>query len=46
MFARNPWNTQIGEQIAFADMGGRQTGWTGDRREFLGTYGRLAARRL
>ncbi len=43
MFARNPWNTQIGEQVAFADMGGRQTAWTGDRREFLGNYGRLSA---
>ena len=45
MFARNPWNSQSGEQVAFADMGGRQTGWTGDRREFLGSYGRLAAPR-
>ncbi len=45
MFARNPWKTQASEQIAFADMGGRQTSWTGDRREFLGPYGRLAAPR-
>jgi cyclic beta-1,2-glucan synthetase len=45
MFARNPWRTQVGEQIAFADMGGRQTSWTGDRREFLGPFGRLAAPR-
>ena len=45
MFARNPWRTQSGEQIAFADMAGQQTGWTGDRREFLGPYGRLAAPR-
>jgi cyclic beta-1,2-glucan synthetase len=45
MFARNPWRTQSGEQIAFADMGGQQTSWTGDRREFLGPYGRLAAPR-
>ena len=43
MFARNAWNTQIGEQVAFADMGGKQTGWSGDRKEFLGSYGRLAA---
>ena len=45
MFARNPWSTQSGEQIAFADMRGQQTSWTGDRREFLGPYGRLAAPR-
>ena len=45
MFARNPWSTQSGEQVAFADMGGQQISWTGDRREFLGPYGRLAAPR-
>ena len=45
MFARNPWRTQSGEQIAFADMAGQQTSWTGDRREFLGPYGRLTAPR-
>ncbi len=43
MFARNPWSTQSGEQVAFADMRGQQTSWSGDRREFLGPYGRLAA---
>ena len=43
MFARNPWKTQSGEQIAFADMCGQQSSWTGDRREFLGAHGRLAA---
>jgi cyclic beta-1,2-glucan synthetase len=43
MFARNPWKTQGGEQVAFADMEGMQTSWTGDRREFLGMYGNLAA---
>ena len=45
MFARNPWSTLSGEQVAFADMCGQQTSWTGDRREFLGPYGRLAAPR-
>jgi cyclic beta-1,2-glucan synthetase len=40
---RNPWNLSAGEQIAFADMGGLQSSWTGDRREFLGTYGSLDA---
>ena len=44
MFARNPWSTQSGGQVAFADMGGRQTSWTGDRREFLGPYGSSARR--
>ena len=42
MFARNPWRTQGGEQVAFADMSGRQINWTGDRREFLGAHGSLA----
>ncbi len=46
LFARNPWsappeNPSLGERIAFADMAGRQTSWTGDRREFLGRNGRL-----
>jgi cyclic beta-1,2-glucan synthetase len=36
MFARNPWNASFGERVAFADLAGRQTQWTGDRREFLG----------
>jgi cyclic beta-1,2-glucan synthetase len=36
MFARNSWNGEFGERIAFADMGGRQSSWTGDRLEFLG----------
>jgi len=41
MFARNPWNTTFGSRVAFADLGGRQTAWTGDRREFLGRNGTL-----
>ena len=36
MFARNAWNGEFAERVAFADMAGRQTSWTGDRREFLG----------
>jgi cyclic beta-1,2-glucan synthetase len=43
MMMRNPWNLSGGDQIAFADMGGMQSSWTGDRREFLGTYGNLNA---
>ena len=42
MFARNPWNSAFGSRIAFADLGGRQTDWTGDRREFIGRNGTLA----
>lgn len=41
MFARNPWNSQFGSRVAFADLADRQTQWTGDRREFLGRHGRL-----
>ena len=36
MVARNAWNGEFGNRIAFADLGGRQTSWTGDRLEFLG----------
>jgi cyclic beta-1,2-glucan synthetase len=41
MFARNPWNTAFASRVAFADLCGRQTQWTGDRKEFLGRHGRL-----
>jgi cyclic beta-1,2-glucan synthetase len=36
MFARNAWNREFPDRVAFADLGGRQTFWTGDRLEFLG----------
>ena len=36
IFARNPWNGEFATRIAFADLGGLQTSWTGDRLEFLG----------
>jgi cyclic beta-1,2-glucan glucanotransferase len=36
MFARNVWNGEFADRIAFADMAGRQTSWTADRLEFLG----------
>ncbi len=42
MFARNPWNQTFGSRVAFADLGGRQTEWTGDRRQFIGRNGTLA----
>lgn len=42
LFARNPWNTEQVGQVAFMDLGGTQTSWTGDRREFLGRNGSLA----
>jgi cyclic beta-1,2-glucan synthetase len=41
MFARNPWNIDFGKRIAFADLSGRQTSFTGDRRAFLGRNGAL-----
>jgi len=36
MFARNSWNRDFGDRIAFSDLGGAQTAWTADRTEFLG----------
>ena len=39
LFARNPWNADFGEHIAFADFAGRQIDWTCDRSEFLGRNG-------
>ena len=41
MFARNSWNEDFATRIAFADLGGAQTSWTGDRAEFLGCNGVL-----
>lgn len=42
LFAGNPWNRDVGGHVAFADLCGRQTDWTGDRREFIGRNGTLA----
>lgn len=39
LLVRNPWNTEFGGRVAFLDLGGRQTGWTADRTEFLGRNG-------
>ena len=38
MLARNAWNADFGDRVAFADLAGRQTAWTGDRTEFLGLH--------
>ena len=39
LLARNPWRGEFGSRVAFADLMGRQTSWTADRREFLGRNG-------
>jgi cyclic beta-1,2-glucan synthetase len=36
LFARNAWGGEFGGRIAFADLAGKHTSWTGDRAEFLG----------
>ncbi|MFA6457555.1 MAG: glucoamylase family protein, partial [Bacteroidota bacterium] len=41
MFAKNRWRTERQNRVAFADLAGRQTSWTGDRKEFLGRNGTL-----
>ncbi len=43
IFARNRWSAGFGARVAFADFSGRQTDWTGDRREFIGRNGTLGA---
>jgi cyclic beta-1,2-glucan synthetase len=42
LLARNAWSAELGDRVAFADLGGRQTSWTGDRTEFLGRHGTAA----
>jgi len=41
MIARNTWASDFAGRVAFADLGGAQTAWTGDRTEFLGRNGAL-----
>lgn len=43
LFAYNPWDIEFGKRIAFADLGGKQTQWTGNRAEFIGRNGSLEA---
>jgi len=43
LLATNPMNLTFGARVAFADLSGRQTEWTGNRREFIGRHGRLDA---
>lgn len=40
VFARNPWNEDFGDRVAFADFGNENT-LTADRTEFLGRHGRV-----
>ncbi|MDP3815755.1 GH36-type glycosyl hydrolase domain-containing protein, partial [Pseudomonas sp.] len=42
LLARNPWSIAFPGRSAFADLGGRQSSWTADRREFIGRNGNLA----
>jgi cyclic beta-1,2-glucan synthetase len=39
LLARNPWRMEFGSRVAFADLAGQQTSWSGDRTEFIGRNG-------
>ena len=41
ILARNPWSLSYSNRVAFADLGGKQTQWTADRKEFIGRSGGL-----
>ena len=43
LLARRPWSIAFPGRVAFADLRGRQTAWTGDRTEFLGRHGSVGA---
>jgi cyclic beta-1,2-glucan synthetase len=43
LLATNPWNRDFGSRVAFADLRGAQTDWTGDRKEFIGRNGTLSS---
>jgi cyclic beta-1,2-glucan synthetase len=42
LLARNTWGAASSGHVVFADLGGEQSFWTCDRREFLGRHGTLA----
>jgi len=39
VLAHNPWNTDFGERVAFADLGAGEVTASSDRAEFLGRHG-------
>jgi len=41
LFARNAWTVDFPGRVAFLDLAGKQTAWTGDRTEILGRHGTL-----
>ena len=41
VFARNPYNTEFPDRVAFFDVDGRTRTFTGDRNEFIGRNGSL-----
>ena len=43
MLARNSWREDFGQRVAFLDLCGAQESMTGDRTEFIGRNGALAA---
>ncbi len=43
VLASSRWNPVYADRVAFADLGGRQSAWTGDRREFIGRNGGLSS---
>ncbi|MGB6199321.1 MAG: glucoamylase family protein [Candidatus Acidiferrales bacterium] len=42
ILAHSVWGGEFGGRVAFADLGGKQTSFTGDRTEFLGRNGTVA----
>lgn len=43
LFSRNSWNSAFQSRVAFIDLAGLQTEWTGDRLEFIGRNQTLLA---
>ncbi len=43
LFADNKWSAAFDQRVAFLDLAGRQSKWTGDRKEFIGRNGDIAA---